>query len=216
LAEPYGAGRFRDDFVAWKFNAPITSAGEMPAFPWDVATGVMFYRPELFQSAGLPTDPAEVGRTLGTWDDFLKAGQQVKEKSGGQTAMVANEKDVFNSAFLQNGGNIVVDGKITFVAEGAGPLELAVRAEQAGIGANVARWSERWAPALKSGQAATLVMGAWMLGTLQSQIDPDGVGKWRIATPPGGAFNHGGTYLQVPKLAANKAAAWDFVKLLAT
>src|SRR5262249_56236015 len=47
LAEPYGAGRFRYDFVAWKFNAPITSAGAMPAFPRAVAAGVMFSRPAL-------------------------------------------------------------------------------------------------------------------------------------------------------------------------
>ncbi|HZR00245.1 MAG TPA: extracellular solute-binding protein [Chloroflexota bacterium] len=213
MVQPYDAGRLRNDFVAWKFDAPITPSGEMPAFPWDLATGVMFYRPDLFQAAKLPTDPDAVGNAIKSWEDYITAGIAVRGNNG-RVAMVANEKDVFNAAFLQNGGNIVVDNKIVFPSEAAGPLELAMRAKQAGIGANVATWSERWAPAIKSGGIATLVMGAWMLGNLQNLIDPAGAGKWRIAVPPGGAFNHGGTYVQIPKLAKNKELAWAFVRSL--
>src|SRR5689334_24227703 len=62
LAQPYSAGQFKDDFVEWKFDAAQTSAGQMSAIPWDVATGVMFYGPDIFQSAGLPTDPDQVAR----------------------------------------------------------------------------------------------------------------------------------------------------------
>jgi multiple sugar transport system substrate-binding protein len=130
--------------------------------------------------------------------------------------MIDNEKDLFNAAFLQNGGSIVSDGQIVFPAGAAAPLDLAVRAHEAGISANVATWSERWAPALKSGQVASIVMGAWMIGNLQNTLDPDGAGKWRVTTPPGGAFNHGGTYMQVPKLSQNKALAWEFVRFLTT
>jgi multiple sugar transport system substrate-binding protein len=216
LAEPYDAGQYRDDFVAWKFDAPITPTGEMPAFPWDVATGVMFYRPELFAAAGLPTEPDAVAAALPTWDAYVKAGQQIKEKTSGQTAMVANERDIFNAAFLQNGGTIATDGKIVFPASAAAPLGVAVSAREAGISANVATWSERWAPALKNGEVATIVMGAWMLGNLQSFVDPSGAGQWRVTTAPGGAFNHGGTYLQVPKLGHKKALAWEFVRFLTT
>src|SRR5438067_270198 len=54
LAEPYSAGQLKQDFIDWKFNAALTSDGALAAMPWDVATGVMFYRPDVFQSAGLP------------------------------------------------------------------------------------------------------------------------------------------------------------------
>lgn len=214
LAEPYGAGRYKSDFVDWKFSAPVTPAGEMAAFPWDVATGVMFYRADIFKAAGLPTEPEEVARALKTWDDFIKAGQQIKAKTNGDSAIIANEHDLFNAAFWQTGGSIVKDDKIAFLQDALQPLELAVQARQAGIGANVATWSERWMPALKSGKVATVIMGAWMLGNFENLIDPNGGGKWRVTTPPGGYFNNGGTYLQIPKLAQNKPLAWEFVTFL--
>lgn len=218
LKAPYNAGQFEQDFVDWKFNAGKTDDGKMTVFPWDVATGVMFYRPDVFEKAGLPTEPADVAKHMATWEDFIKAGQQIKERTGGKNAIVGNVKDVFNAAYWQNGGNIVKGGEVAFVGEGAQPLKLAIEAQKAGIAPEplIATWSERWAPSLKTGQIATVTMGAWMLGNLKTWIDGDGAGNWRVTTPPGGAFNNGGTYLQIPTLAQNKELAWEFVKFLTT
>ncbi|MBI4322461.1 MAG: extracellular solute-binding protein [Chloroflexi bacterium] len=216
MAAPYNAGQFRNDFVEWKFNAPVTPKGEMSAFPWDVATGVMFYRPDSFKAAGLPTEPEDVAKTLATWDDFIKAGQQMAQKSGGESYIIANAHDVFNAAFWQAGGNIVAGSEIQLVKEGSNAMKLAITASDAKIGANIATWSERWIPSLKSGKVASMVMGGWMLGNLENLIDKNGAGNWRLTAPPGGAFNNGGTYLQIPKLAKNKQAAWEFVKFVTT
>lgn len=216
LAEPYGAGQLKNDFIDWKFNAATTSAGQMAAMPWDVATGVMFYRPDVFKAAGLPTEPDQVAKSLATWDDFIKAGQTIKEKTGGQSTIVGNEHDVFNAAYWQNGGNVVQDGKIVLVPEGLQPLQLAVKAKNAGIGGNIPAWSERWAPALQSGKIASVTMGGWMLGNLENLIDPDGAGNWRVTAAPGGAFSNGGTYIQIPQLAEHKQLAWEFTKFVTT
>jgi multiple sugar transport system substrate-binding protein len=215
-AAPYAARELERDFVPWKFAAAQTPAGEMTAMPWDVATGVMLYRPEAFQAAGLPTEPQQVATALATWDDFIKAGQTMKEKTGGQVAIIGNEQDVFKAGYWQSGGNVVQNGSIVLARDGLQPLQTAIKAKEAGIGANVPAWSERWAPALQSGRIATVIMGAWMLGNLQNLIDPDGVGNWRITTPPGGAFSNGGTYIQIPKLARNKELAWEFTRFVTT
>jgi len=216
LAEPYAAGQLRNDFVNWKFDATITSSGQMTAIPWDVATGVMFYRPDVFQAAGLPTEPADVAKALATWDDFIKAGQVIKDKTGGQTTIVGNEHDIFNAGYWQNGGTVVHDGKIVLVPEGLQPLQTAVKAKNAAVGGNIPAWSERWAPALQSGKIATVMMGGWMLGNLENLIDPDGAGNWRVTSAPGGAFSNGGTYIQIPQLAQHKQLAWEFTRFLTT
>jgi multiple sugar transport system substrate-binding protein len=216
LAEPYSAGQLKNDFIDWKFNAAVTSSGQMAAMPWDVATGVMFYRPDVFEAAGLPTDPVEVAKALATWDDFIKAGQSIKDKTGGESTIVGNEHDVFNAAYWQNGGNVVQDGNIVLVTEGLQPLQTAVKAKNADIGGNIPAWSERWAPALQSGKIASVVMGGWMLGNLENLIDPDGAGNWRVTTAPGGAFSNGGTYIQIPQLAEHKQLAWEFTRFLTT
>jgi multiple sugar transport system substrate-binding protein len=216
LAEPYSAGQLKNGFVEWKFNAPRTADGQMAAMPWDVATGVMLYRPEAFRAAGLPTEPEQVANALATWDDFIKAGQAIKAKSGGQTAIVGNEHDVFNAGFWQRGGNIVSGDSIVLRSQGLQPLQTAIKAKDAGIGANVPAWSERWAPSLQSGRIATVVMGGWMLGNLQNLIDPDGEGNWRVTAPPGGPFSNGGTYIQIPRLAEHKELAWEFTRFVTT
>ena len=216
LAEPYSAGQLQSDFVTWKFHAATTSSGEMAAMPWDVATGVMLYRPDVFQAAGLPSEPDQVAKSLATWDDFIKAGQTIKEKTGGQSTIVGNEHDIFNAAYWQNGGNVVQDGKIVLQPQGLQPLQLAIKAKSAAIGGNIPAWSERWAPALQSGKIATVVMGGWMLGNLENFIDPDGSGSWRLTSAPGGAFSNGGTYIQIPQLAEHKQLAWEFTRFLTT
>lgn len=216
MAEPYSAGELKNDFIDWKFNATTTSSGEMKAMPWDVATGVMFYRPDVFKAAGLPTEPDQVAKSVATWDDFIKAGQAIKDKTGGETTIVGNEHDIFNAGFWQNGGTIVQDGTVVLVPEGLAPLQTAVKAKNAGIGGNIPAWSERWAPALQSGKIATVIMGGWMLGNLQNLIDPDGAGNWRVTAAPGGAFSNGGTYLQIPQLAEHKQLAWEFTRFVTT
>jgi multiple sugar transport system substrate-binding protein len=216
LAEPYAAGQLKNDFVDWKFNAATNASGQMAAMPWDVAAGVMFYRPDVFKAAGLPTEPDQVARSLATWDDFIKVGQIIKDKTGGQTTIVGNEHDVFNAGYWQNGGSVVQDGSIVLVPEALQPLQTAVKAKSAGIGGNIPAWSERWAPALQSGKIATVIMGGWMLGNLQNLIDPDGAGNWRVTSAPGGAFNNGGTYIQIPRLAEHKQLAWEFTRFLTT
>ncbi len=216
LAEPYSAGQLKSGFVDWKFNAATTPSGQMAAIPWDVAAGVMFYRPDVFKAAGLPTEPDQVARSLATWDDFIKAGQVIKDKTGGQTTIVGNEHDVFNAGYWQNGGSVVLDGSIVLTPEGLQPLQTAVKAKSAGIGGNIPAWSERWAPALQSGKIATVIVGGWMLGNLQNLIDPDGAGNWRVTSAPGGAFNNGGTYIQIPQLAEHKQLAWEFARFLTT
>jgi ABC-type glycerol-3-phosphate transport system substrate-binding protein len=176
----------------------------------------MFYRPDVFQAAGLPTDPDQVAHSLATWDDFIKAGEIIRDKTGGASSIVGNEHDVFNAAYWQNGGNVVQNGQIVLQPEGLQPLQLAIKAHSSNIGGNIPAWSERWTPALQSGKIATVLMGGWMLGNLQNLIDPDGAGNWRVTSAPGGAFNNGGTYIQIPKLAEHKELAWEFTRFLTT
>ena len=142
----------------------------MTAMPWDVATGVMpTARP--FQAAGLPTDPDQVARALATWDDFIKAGQ-IKDKTGGQTRSSGNEHDIFNAAYWQNGGNRRPGRQDRPPARGLQPLQLAVKAHDAGIGANIADLERALGAGPRRAARSRIVMGGWMLGNLQNLIDP--------------------------------------------
>ena len=40
----------------------------------------MAYRTDVFEAAGLPTDPDEVAELIPTWDQFIEVGEQVLAK----------------------------------------------------------------------------------------------------------------------------------------
>ena len=59
------------------------------------------------------------------------------------------------------------------------------------------------------------MMGAWLAGHLSNWLAPDSKGKWRSAQLPNGAYaSWGGSFYAIPKKAANKAAAWEFIKFM--
>ena len=39
----------------------------------------MFYRRDIFEKAGLPTDPAEVAKLLSTWESYIETGKKVND-----------------------------------------------------------------------------------------------------------------------------------------
>ena len=59
------------------------------------------------------------------------------------------------------------------------------------------------------------MMGAWLAGHLKNWLAPDTAGKWRSAPLPAGAFaSYGGSFYAIPKRAAHKAEAWEFVRFM--
>ena len=104
--------------------------------------------------------------------------------------------------YWQNGGNVVQDGKIVLVPEGSAAIADRRQSQERGHRRQHSGLERALGSALQSGKIASVVMGGWMLGNLETLIDPDGAGNWRVTTAPGGAFSNGGTYIQIPQLAA--------------
>ncbi len=56
--------------------------GKNYCVPWDIGPVVTFYRRDIFEAAGLPSQPAEVSDLISTWDNFLDACITIKEETG--------------------------------------------------------------------------------------------------------------------------------------
>lgn len=84
LDEPYNAGELKDDFVAFKWDQCQSADGTaMRLIPWDVGPTTYFYRTDIFEECGLPTDPDEVAELMSTWDgdlDCLNAVIKMREE----------------------------------------------------------------------------------------------------------------------------------------
>jgi multiple sugar transport system substrate-binding protein len=78
-------------------------------------------------------------------------------------------------------------------------------------------WTNEWAAGFKQNRIATQMMGCWLAGHLKNWLAPDTKGLWRSARLPAGvSASYGGSFYAIPKKAAHKAEAWEFIRFMTT
>ena len=212
---PFLAGSALPKLVPFAVAQGRSGASGLSAMPTDIGPGVMFYRQDLLKKAQL----AETDLT-GSWDGFIKSGQQLKKSTGAY--LVAHARDIKDIVIR---GNVPAGQGIYFDAQGKSVIdsaerfrkgfELARRIRSEGLDAKVNAWSNEWGESLKRGQVASQMMGAWLGGHLQNWLAPNTSGLWRSTVlPERVAISWGGTFYAIPKKAVHKELAWDLIKHL--
>ena len=212
---PFLAGSALPKLVPFAVAQGRSGASGLSAMPTDIGPGVMFYRQDLLKKAQL----AETDLT-GSWDGFIKSGQQLKKSTGAY--LVAHARDIKDVVIR---GNVPAGQGIYFDAQGKSVIdsaerfrkgfELARRIRSEGLDAKVNAWSNEWGESLKRGQVASQMMGAWLGGHLQNWLAPNTSGLWRSTVlPERVAISWGGTFYAIPKKAVHKELAWDLIKHL--
>jgi len=212
----YGAKDIEGNYLPWRWEQAVSADGSsVIGIPTDVGGMALCYRTDLFKAAGLPTDPAAVSALWPTWDDFIKTGQAYVTGSGGKKFIDSAQGTIFNLVARQgNEEYYKTNDPLTTVYDTNPQVklawDLAVKASQAGISANIPQFAAPWNAAMSGDAFAALGCPAWMMGYIQSQA-PSTAGNWNIAAIPGAAGNWGGTHLTIPAAAAHPKEAWDFI-----
>jgi multiple sugar transport system substrate-binding protein len=212
LQEPYNAGRYKDDFVAYKWDQATTPDGRLLAFPWDIGPASIFYRRDVFEKAGLPSDPESVAEMLSTWQDYIDAGKKVNDPAN-NIFWIDNAPQIpyiyyAHKNFFDGDYNVAINNPKTLQV-----LQYAKQARQLGLDAKATPWTEEWYSMLGNGQIATVIAGCWFGGFLKSWIDPDGAGNWGVIPIPEDPLqNWGGSFLAITEQSQNKEAAWAFIE----
>jgi len=211
---PYSAGALRPRFVGYTFAQATNAAGELAALPADIGPGTLLYRADLIAKAGL----TETDLTK-SWDSFIAAGAKLKAATGAD--LLADSADIVDIVLRSNlppgegiyfdrAGKVLVDGP-RFVHA----FELGRAAHKAGIAAGATIWTNEWVAGFRNNRIAGAMMGAWLAGHLKNWLAPDTAGKWRSAPLPAGATaSYGGSFYAIPKRAAHKPEAWEFVRFM--
>jgi multiple sugar transport system substrate-binding protein len=216
LEAPFDAGKYKNDMVAYKWTQGSTDDGRLVALPWDIGPAGVWYRTDLFEAAGYPTEPEKVEEMIGgskrTWDDFLNFAKEFKAKTGGKTSLFANANvDIYGAVYRQEGEGWQQGNKILIEEKMLRPLQLAVQARKAGIDANIEWWGADWAAGMKANAIAGMVIAAWQQNGIQLN-HPDTIGKWRVIHAPEKNYNWGGSFVAIPEQSKNKEAAWKFIQ----
>ena len=201
--------------------------GSYYAMPWDSGPVVMYYRRDVFEAAGLPTDPEAVSNSVATWSDYLELCQTIKEATGSD-CFAQNKANNYARSFemmlWQQGlgyyneqGDITVDSP-----QNVATLEMLGQFWDAGLLSDQLEWTDGWYAELASEDSpvATLVIAGWMGTFLKDWIAPGTEGLWGVALMPAmdvgqvRAANDGGSNFVISEQSENKDAAWAFTEFM--
>ncbi|PLT46476.1 ABC-type sugar transport system, periplasmic component [Paenibacillus pasadenensis] len=215
LQQPYDAGKYKDDtteynWVRW-MNQDNT---KLLGMPWDVTPSVLYYRADIFEELGLPSDPTELGEYIQDPENWLAVeetlaanGKFGTEWRDGPIHWAGDALGYFDKDYnwLRNNDELV---KI---------LDVTKRQNQLKATPHISGLFDDKGKALtKSGKLASMVLGSWGARDIAKTF-PDQKGKWRASRLPMGiSFGGGGSAFIIPKQVpdANKKAAWKFVEFM--
>ncbi|WP_045315956.1 ABC transporter substrate-binding protein, partial [Lentzea aerocolonigenes] len=190
--------RVEDDrWLKWKTAAVTTKDGKLIGYGTDIGPLAMCYRKDLFQQAGLPSDPEGVKALFSTWDSYFAAGDQFVAKVQG-VAWFDSAAQVYNAMHNQHDigyfdlqDKLVVESNPDIKADWTAVTAAVAK----GQSARLAAFSPEWNTGFKLGRFATKTCPSWMLGVIETQAGPENQGKWAVAGAfPNGGGNWGGSY----------------------
>lgn len=216
-AAPFDGGTYEKDMVAYKWTQGSTADGRLVAMPWDIGPAGVWYRVDLLESLGMPSEPEAVEELIShtkgkTWDDFFAFSRTIVEKSGGKMKMISDAStDIFGSAVRQGGEGYFAGMQSLIVEKATRPAQLAAEYRKQGLDAKLGWWGAEWAAGVQNNAFAGMVIACWMQGELTIQ-NPETVGQWRIVPAPEASYNWGGSFCAIPEQTKNAEMAWDFLQ----
>lgn len=209
-----GASDLDGTFSPGPWNA-VQSGGGIYGLPADSGPMALFYNTTVFEKYGIeiPT----------TWDEYVAAAQALH--AADPNVYITNDTGdagFTTSMIWQAGGQpYTVDGTdvtVDFSDDGSQKVaDLWQQLIDDDLLAPISSWSDEWYQGLGNGTIATLTIGAWMPGNLESGV-AQASGQWRVAPMPqweagdSATAENGGSGLSVTEASANKELAYDFLQ----
>ena len=204
--------------------------GRFYAMPWDSGPVVMYYRRDVFEAAGLSSEPDEVSKLVATWEDYFNVCKTIKEKTGSE-CFSNNKANSFGRLYemmlwQQGLGFYNAEGKVTVDSpENIATLEMMKKFWDENLVSDQLEWTDGWYAELGLNTVAekpiaTLVEAAWMGVFLKSWIAPGTAGLWGVASMPAmkagqvRTANDGGSNFVIPDQSQNKETAWAFTEFM--
>ncbi|MFZ2361652.1 MAG: ABC transporter substrate-binding protein [Anaerolineae bacterium] len=203
-----------------------SNEGVTKAFAYQATPGALFYRRSLAKEYFGTDDPAEIQALLSDFDKYTAAAAVVKEKSGGDTYMVASSGDFQNPFFANREQPWVVDNTLTVDPMVNKYVEIAKLFRDEGYEAQATQWQEGWFAGMNDSlvdaegnpkKVFSYFLPTWGLpyvlapNAKSADGSSDTSGDWGVITGPL-PYQWGGTWLGVLKGSAKMDLAKKFIE----
>ncbi|CAE6920549.1 ABC transporter substrate-binding protein [Vibrio sp. B1FLJ16] len=215
LSEKYGADKYADSFAPYAWAQGKGADGSVYGMPVDLGPGVMYYRTDIFENAGI-----DVKEAIKDWDSYIAAGEKLKAQN---VQLIASAADVAQAIIFTT----VPEGEGLYFDKDGNPVvtserfvhafEVAKEIREKGLDGKILAWSNEWYEGFRNGTLATQLSGAWLLGHLNNWIAPDTAGKWGVSNLPDGIYGSwGGSFLSIPTQSTKQDEAWKLIEYMTT
>ncbi|WP_172119663.1 ABC transporter substrate-binding protein [Actinomyces faecalis] len=209
-----GAEDLKSTYLEWKWAQATTTDGKQLGVPIDIGPTALFYRFDVFEEAGLPSDPDELAAAIRTWDEFIELGKKLLDAKP-DTFLVRNTSGIFDTVWPQSGKGYI-DESGTYIGDGDHIREAwdtAMKALDAGIVAKIESNTADTAAAVNEGRLPADFGASWHLADLMVDA-PETAGKWHVCAHPGPATNNGGSFLTIPAGVADPETSFELIKFI--
>lgn len=210
LLPPYDAGKYKKDFTdnVWSLSTSLDNK-RLFGFPYYLNPYVTFYRADVMEENGYPSDPQELGEYIADPDQFFTMAKTLASKGyvffrwPGEITDISHNGTGFydhNLNYLRNTEEFVK------------AIDYAKRSLQLGLLTNEDIRGEKADQVVKNGKLAMYHNPPSAINFLQGR---DTTNKWRVTTLPFG--NHparGMSTFLIPSQSKNKELSWEFIKFV--
>lgn len=212
---PYGFGDLSGDYSPGTWGS-VDFDGKIYGLPQDSGPMALFYNKEVFDQFGIAVPT--------TWDEYVAAAEKLHAADPTKFITADTGDSGFTTSMIWQAGGTPFQTSgtdVTIDLQDDGSKAFADnwnRLIEGGLLSDTPSWSDEWFKGLGDGSIASLVIGAWMPGVLESSV-PDGAGKWAVAPIPTYdgtpvTAENGGGGQAVTKQSQNPALAAGFLKWL--
>jgi len=209
-----GAEDHKAQYADWKWDQATTLDGQQLGIPIDIGPTALFYRFDIFEENGLPSDPAELAEAIREWEELFEMGEQLKAADS-DTYLIRNLSGVFDIAWRQS-GQAFIDEDGNFIGGDSHikkAWDLSITAHDAGINAALESNTPDLAAAVAAGKLPADFGASWHLADLIVDA-PDTSGTWHVCEHPGDAANLGGSFLGIPAEVEDQEQAFEIILAL--
>ncbi|MEH0665585.1 extracellular solute-binding protein [Vibrio scophthalmi] len=215
LSEQYGADKYADRFAPYAWTQGKGGDGDVYGIPVDLGPGVMYYRTDIFENAGI-----DVNEAIKDWDSYIAAGEKLKAQNVQLIASAADVAQAIIFTTVPEGEGLYFDAKgepVVTSERFVHAFEVAKQIRDKGLDGRILAWSNEWYEGFRNGTFATQLSGAWLLGHLNNWIAPDTAGKWGVSNLPDGIYGSwGGSFLSIPTQSTKQDEAWKLIEYMTT